>query len=114
MNTRRLTTVVQNNKWRVQLLMLLGVCFACNAGSPGTVYLVVGSDTAIWNGVGTVDVYSRFPYYAQDSFTASNAPIFQVMDPLWREQFKDSFGQPIKFTWWMMGGDIYRDATNIN
>ena len=114
MNIRRLTTILQNSKWRIQVLMLLGVCLACNAGSPGTVYLVVGSDTAIWNGVGTVDVFTRFPYYPQDSFTASNAPIFQVMDPLWREQFKDSFGQPIKFTWWMMGGDIYRDATNIN
>ena len=77
-------------------------------------YLVVGSDTAIWNGVGTVDVYTRYPYYRQDSFTDSNAPIYQVMDPAWRDQFKDFFGQPIKFTWWMMGGNIYRDAINLN
>jgi hypothetical protein len=75
---------------------------------------VVGSDTAIWNAVTTVDVYARHPHYQQDSFTASNAPIFQLMDPAWRDQFKDSFGQPIKFTWWMMGGNIYRAADNLN
>src|SRR5262252_2449120 len=80
----------------------------------GTVYLVVGSDTAIWNAPGTVDAYTRYPYYPQNSFTDSNAPIYQVMDPAWRELFKDSFGQTIKFTWWMMGGSIYRDATNLN
>ena len=84
------------------------------AATPGTVYLVVGSDTAIWNAVTTVDVYTRHPHYLQDSFTDTNAPIFQVMDPAWRSQFKDSFGQPIKFTWWMMGGNIYRDADNLN
>lgn len=98
-------------------MLIPGSCLvgrAAQAPSPGTVYLVVGSDTAIWNGVGTVDVYTRYPYYRQDSFTDSNAPIFQVMDPAWRQQFKDSFGQPIKFTWWMMGGNIYRDATNLN
>ncbi|HEV2392613.1 MAG TPA: hypothetical protein VG146_09650 [Verrucomicrobiae bacterium] len=83
-------------------------------GAPGTVYLVVGSDTAIWNAVTTVDVYTRHPYYSQNSFTQTNAPIFQVMDSAWRSQFKDSFGQTIKFTWWMMGGNIYRDAINLN
>lgn len=84
------------------------------APAAGTVYLVVGSDTAIWNAGGTVDVYTRYPYYRQDSFTDSNAPIYQVMDSSWRDQFKDSFGQSIKFTWWMMGGNIYRDAINLN
>jgi hypothetical protein len=90
-------------------------CLACEAGpAPGTVYLVLGSDTAIWNAVTTVDVYTRHPHYLQNSFTDTNAPVYQVMDPAWRSQFKDSFGQPIKFTWWMMGGNIYRDADNLN
>lgn len=88
---------------------------ACEAGpAPGKVYLVVGSDTAIWNAVTTVDVYTRHPHYLQDSFSDTNAPVFEVMDPAWRNQFKDSFGQPIKLTWWMMGGNIYRDADNLN
>ena len=80
----------------------------------GKVYLVVGSDTAIWNAGTTVDVFTRHPHYRQDSFTDSNAPIFQAMSPGWRNLFKDSFGQSIKFTWWMMGGNIYRDADNLN
>lgn len=81
---------------------------------PGRVYLVVGSDTAIWNAGTTVDVYTRHPQYSQDSFTIPGSPSFQVMDSSWRSQYRDSFGQPIKFTWWMMGGDIYRDADNVN
>ena len=81
---------------------------------PGKVYLVVGSDTAIWNAGTTVDVYTRHPHYSQDSFTVPGSPSFQVMDPTWRGQYRDSTGQPIKFTWWMMGGNIYRDADNLN
>jgi hypothetical protein len=96
------------------LFLALGTLVPSRSYAGGTVYLVVGSDTAIWNAPGTVDAYTRYPYYAQDSFTDSNAPVFQVMDPAWRGQFKDSFGQSIKFTWWMMGGNIYRDARNLN
>ena len=84
------------------------------ATQPGQVYLVVGSDTAIWNTPTTVDVYTRHPHYSQDSFTSTNAPSYQVMDPSWRSQFLDSYQQPIKFTWWIMGGNIYRDADNLN
>ena len=101
----------------VQLTLVFSAVVGINAAqppTPGTVYLVVGSDTAIWNVPGTVDVFTRYPYYAQNSLTDSNAPIYQVMDPAWRELFKDSYGQPIKFTWWMMGGNIYSDATNLN
>ncbi len=87
---------------------------ACFGQSTGTVYFVVGSDTAIWNAGTTVDVYTRHPHYSQVSFTDTNSPSFQVMDANWRARYRDSFGQPIKFTWWMMGGNIYRDADNVN
>jgi hypothetical protein len=90
------------------------VTIANQQSGPGTVYLVVGSDTAIWNAGTTVDVYTRYPYYSQASFTDPTSPSYQVMDPAWRNQFKDSFGQPVKFTWWLMGGNIYRDAANQN
>ncbi len=80
----------------------------------GTVYLVVGSDTAIWNDGNTVDVYTQYPYYPQDFYTDPSSPSYQVMDPSWRSQFTDSFGQPVKFTWWLMGGNIYRAAINQN
>jgi hypothetical protein len=88
-------------------------CLSIQA-QPGHVYLVVGSDTAIWNAGTTVDVYTRHPHYSQDSFTIPGSPSFQVMDATWRNQYRDSSGQPIKFTWWMMGGNIYRDADNVN
>jgi hypothetical protein len=91
---------------------------AAAPGQPGTVYLVVGSDTAIWNyPVGsptTVDAYTRHPHYKQDSFTDPSQPSFKVMDPALRAKFTDSYGQPLKFTWWMMGGNLYRDADNLN
>jgi Bacterial Ig domain/HYR domain len=80
----------------------------------GTVYIVAGSDTAIWNDGSTVDVFTRHPSYPFGLFTDPASPLDTVMDPTWRNQFKDSFGQPVKFTWWMMGGNIYRDAANLN
>jgi hypothetical protein len=81
---------------------------------PGKIYVVMGSDTAIWNDGSTVDVYSRHPYYPLDFFTDPSSPSFQVMDPVWRDGFTDSLGRPVRFTWWLMGGNIYRDATNLN
>ncbi len=85
-----------------------------NVVQPGKVYLVVGSDTAIWNDGSTVDVFARHPYYPSDLFTEPSSASFAVMDPAWRGRFTDSAGQPVKFTWWLMGGNIYRDAANLN
>ncbi|HTL56609.1 MAG TPA: hypothetical protein VL361_13075 [Candidatus Limnocylindrales bacterium] len=107
--------------WQVQLervrfyslIAVLAICLRTEA-QPGQVYFVVGSDTAIWNAGTTVDVYTRHPHYSQDSFTVPGNPSFKVMDAAWRAQYQDSSGQPIKFTWWMMGGNIYRDADNVN
>lgn len=36
------------------------------------------------------------------------------MDENYRAQFKDSFGNPLKMTWWMQGGSLYRFAENTN
>jgi hypothetical protein len=80
----------------------------------GRVYFVIGSDTAIWNTNTTVDVYTRYPHYKQDSFANPGMPSFLVMDPALRNRYVDSYGQTLRFTWWMMGGNIYRDADNIN
>lgn len=86
--------------------------------APGTVFFVIGSDTAIWNypsnAPATVDAYSRHPYYDQSFFTDPSGVSYHVMEQPFRDQFKDSFGQSLKITWWMMGGNIYRDAANIN
>ena len=100
------------------LLGLIGLPFLAHSATPGTVFFVVGSDTAIWNypvsAPTTVDAYTRHPYYAQDFFTNPSGVAYQVMQQAFRDQFKDSYGQSLKLTWWMMGGNIYRDATNIN
>jgi hypothetical protein len=77
----------------------------------GSVYLVLGSDTAIWDGmnVGTYACTYSPVLYQQPSGNA-----FAVMDPAFRQQFKDSYGQSMKMTWWMMAGNIFRHATNTN
>jgi hypothetical protein len=77
----------------------------------GSVYLVLGSDTAIWDGmnVGTYACTYSPALYQQPSGNA-----FTVMDPAFRQQFRDSYGQPMKMTWWMMAGNIFRYATNTN
>jgi Secretion system C-terminal sorting domain len=77
----------------------------------GVVYLVLGSDTAIWNGMNT----GRFNnYYNIDLYVNPNKNAYTVMNPSFREQIKDSYGNPLKMTWWMMAGNIFRYATNKN
>ncbi|MDB6030949.1 MAG: hypothetical protein JWM16_1287, partial [Verrucomicrobiales bacterium] len=83
-------------------------------GSAAPVYLVIGSDSAIWNAGTTVDVTSRHPHYPQDLYSNPSSVSYKVMETAFRNAFKDSFGQPLKLTWWMHGGNIYRDADNLN
>lgn len=75
----------------------------------GKVYLVLGSDTAIWDGL---DVAKFNCTYALSLFTDPGRNAYKVMDPAFRSQNLDSYGQTIKFTWWMMGGNVFRYATN--
>ena len=82
--------------------------------APAEVYFVIGADTAIWNDGTTVDVRTRRPHYATDLFTDPSGPAYAVMDPAMRDRYRDSYGQPLKFTWWMMAGNIFRDADNVN
>jgi len=77
----------------------------------GVVYLVLGSDTAIWNGMNT-GTYNNF--YNIDLYTNPTENAFTVMDPAFRAGLKDSYGNPMKLTWWMMAGNIFRYATNTN
>jgi len=77
----------------------------------GVVYLVLGSDTAIWEGMGTATFND---FYNIDLYTNLNRNAYAVMDPNFRAQIKDSYGQPLKLTWWMMTGNIFRYATNKN
>ncbi|MEN8193169.1 MAG: T9SS type A sorting domain-containing protein [Bacteroidota bacterium] len=91
------------------LFILLGILSNIYAG--GVVYLVIGSDTAIWAGMNTA---KHDNYYDIDLYINPNRNAYQVMDPSFRDQFRDSYGTPLKMTWWMMAGNIFRYATNKN
>ena len=92
--------------------MLAGLARAFAA--PGQVYLVLGSDTAVWNAPGGVQVARYREHFAQDLYTQPGQNAFRVMDPAFRAQFADSFGQPLKLTWWMLVGSVYGQTDNQN
>lgn len=77
----------------------------------GKVYLVLGSDTAIWDGM---DVAKYHCYYNLGLFTAANSNTAVVMSENFRNQIQDSYGNKLKMTWWMIGGNMFRYATNNN
>lgn len=79
--------------------------------NPGVVYLVLGSDTAIWEGM-NVNQYRC--YFNIDLYTNPLRNAYKVMDPAFRSWFVDSYGQPLKMTWWMMAGSIFREGRNNN
>jgi len=79
--------------------------------SQGNVYLVLGSDTAIWEGM---DVARYNCAYALTLFTDPTRNAARVMDPAFRLSLRDSYGTPVKLTWWMMAGNIFRFGTNTN
>lgn len=75
----------------------------------GKVYLVLGSDTATWDGMNTNEFHCT---YSLAIFTDPGRNAYKVMDPAFRNGIVDSYGQTVKLTWWMMGGNIFRYATN--
>lgn len=78
---------------------------------PGNVYLVLGSDTAIWDGMDT----SRYRcHYNIDLYTNQTRNAYKVMDLAFRSPMVDSYGQTLKMTWWMMAGQIFRYADNTD
>lgn len=89
-------------------IMLSGLTLSAYAGE---IYLVLGSDTAIWQGMNT----SRYHCdYVPDLYTVPSENAYQVMDSAYRNRLQDSYGTPLKLTWWMMAGNIFRYANNTN
>ena len=82
--------------------------------APGEVYLVLGSDTAVWNAAGGVQVAKYREHFAQDLYTRPDQNGFRVMDPDFRAQFVDSYGQSLKLTWWILVGSVYGQTDNHN
>ncbi|MDZ7305413.1 MAG: hypothetical protein ONB44_25110 [candidate division KSB1 bacterium] len=101
-------------KYRFFLLVCLPVLCLFTAHSwsqSGEVYLVLGSDTAIWDGMNVARYHCT---YNLNLYTDPAGNAYQVMNPAFRARFVDSYGQPLKMTWWMMAGNIFRHATNKN
>lgn len=82
------------------------------AGDKGKVYLVLGSDTSIWEGLSTSAYGDR--YFKSALYTNPNRHAYAVMDSSFRNQYKDSNGTPFKMTWWMMAGNVFDMSKNCN
>ena len=91
------------------LLILFSVIIA--ASDKGIVYLIPGSDT------------STNPYSLTQSsnmlwpsklYTNPNMNGYIVLDSSFRNQYRDSYGIPLKMTWWMMGGNVFDLSRNCN
>ena len=95
--------------------ILLTCCitvFAAAAQMPaGSVYFVLGSDTSNLDGL-TVGKYHC--HYTLVMYLDPTQTVATVMSDAYRKKLRDSYGTPIRFTWWMMGGNIFRFADNTN
>lgn len=92
-------------------ILLIIVFSISNVIPQGKVYLVIGSDTAIWNNMSVSNFNCT---YNLDLFTAPASNTAVVMSESFRAPMVDSYGNKIKITWWMMAGNIFRYATNNN
>jgi hypothetical protein len=79
--------------------------------SQGKVYFVIGSDTGIWQGLST---NRHIHHYNQDLYTNPARNAYKVMEPGFRNSMTDSYGTPMKLTWWMMAGNTFRYSDNTN
>jgi hypothetical protein len=77
----------------------------------GKVYLIPGSDTSINPYI--LNQYDNMLWAAQ---LYANPSMYghTVMDTSFRNQHKDSYGNPLKMTWWMMGGNVFDLSRNCN
>src|SRR5712691_6886085 len=63
-----------------------GVALPLRLPGQGKVYLVVGSDTAVWNFPGGVDVSKYHGHFSPDLYTLPQDNAYKVMDPAFRNQ----------------------------
>ena len=93
------------------LLTLLFIIFHTITFAQGKVYFVLGSDTSIWEGLDTRNYKN---HYNKDLYANPNRNAYGVMDATYRNSLTDSYGTPMKLTWWMMAGNTFRYADNTN
>ncbi len=105
-----MSTPLRKALWLLATTVVL-LIVPTQATGGGKVYLVLGSDTAIWEGM---DEARYDCLYRLGLYTDPARNTYQVMDPSFRQRFVDSYGQPLKMTWWMMAGNIFRYARNTD
>jgi hypothetical protein len=96
---------------RSLLYLSFALLLPLQALAQGSVYLVIGSDTGIWEGL---DVSRYVCTFLPGLYTDPTRNASRVMDPAFRSGLVDSYGTPMKLTWWMMAGNLFRYATNAN
>ncbi len=94
-----------------KLFYLIFISFTSIILAQGKVYLVMGSDTGIWEGL---DTKRHFHEYKLGLYTDLNRNAYKVMNYEFRNELKDSYGTPLKMTWWMMSGNTFRHSINKN
>lgn len=78
--------------------------------NPAPVYVQICSDTST-SGISTSSHYMTFPAL-DNSYTAPDGQAAQVMAESFRMSHRDSLGNPVKFTWYMLVGSLYAYGTN--
>ncbi|MCE1188470.1 MAG: T9SS type A sorting domain-containing protein [Ignavibacteria bacterium] len=93
------------------IITLAFALLTCSIQPQNKVYIVLGSDTALWDGMST---NSYVCHYNLTAIPDATGHYFAAMQNSYRNSFSDSYGGKVKFTWWLMGGNIYRYADNKN
>lgn len=92
--------------------MFLFFVLICTSLFPqGQVYLVIGSDTGMWEGLDTGHYNC---YIKGDLYTVPERNGHKVMEDAFRNSLRDSYGGVMKLTWWMMSGNMFYYSINAN
>ncbi len=93
------------------IVLFLTALYPISSFCQGHVYLVLGSDTSIWDGLSTSQYHCHYDgsLYSDPSQNAS-----KVMNASFRYPLRDSEGVPLKLTWWMHSGNVFRFADNCD
>jgi len=92
-------------------ILILTVVIINQLGAGGNLYLVIGSDTGIWQGA---SMQNKHNYYHQDLYTDPSRNAYGIMNPVLRDSLRDSEGRIMPQTWWMHGGNMFRVSRNTN
>ncbi|MGE5399410.1 MAG: T9SS type A sorting domain-containing protein [Ignavibacteriales bacterium] len=96
-------------KTKLLVLFILVICSALKA--QGNVYLVLGSDTGMWDGLDPEDYNC---YIKGDLYTDPARNAYKVMQESFRNSITDSYGNSLRLTWWMMSGNLFYFTKNAN